>query len=64
MKCEICGEEAVYRFSPDLDIDGLGSCEVHKGNVEIAYYILLNDGLKAFQSFINSLKKDESPPNS
>jgi hypothetical protein len=62
MKCEICNNEAAYRFSPDLDIDGLGACETHKEFVQLAYYILLNEGEKAYNSFINSLKKSESQP--
>jgi hypothetical protein len=61
MKCELCEEEAIYRFSPDLDIDGLGGCYKHKKSVEIAYYILLNEGIEAFNSFIVSLKKDKTP---
>jgi hypothetical protein len=63
MKCEICGEEAVYRFSPDLDIDGLGACETHKEKMEYAYFILLNEGLKPFQSYMKSLEKSETPPS-
>ena len=63
MKCELCEEEAVYRFSPDLDIDGLGSCGKHKKEVGIAYYILLNEGLEAFHSFLKSLQKNEANTN-
>ena len=61
MKCEICKEEAIYRFSPDLDINGLEACEKHKQDIEIAYMILLTDGEEAYKSFLNSLKKPEVP---
>ena len=64
MKCEICGEEAIYRFSPDLDINGLEACEKHKQDMQIAYVILLTDGEKACKSFLNSLEKTEAHFNS
>lgn len=60
MKCEICNEEAVYRFSPDLDIDGLGGCEKHKESVQVAYYILINIGEKEYKSFLKSLQKTKA----
>ena len=57
MKCEICKEEAIYRFSPDLDINGLEACEKHKQDMQIAYVILLTDGEEACKSFLNSLER-------
>ena len=33
MKCAICDNEATVRFSPDLDIDGIPACELHKDQV-------------------------------
>ena len=63
MKCELCKKEATHRFSPDLDIDGLGACDIHKESVEIAYFILLNVGLEAFHSFLKSLQKNEANTN-
>ena len=64
MKCEICKEEAIFRFSPDLDINGLGSCEKHKQDMQIAYLILLTGGEEACKAFLNSLEKADAPPNS
>ena len=61
MKCEICGQEATHRLSPDLDIDGLGGCDKHREDVQIAYYILLNEGFEACQSFLKSVQKSEAP---
>jgi len=60
MKCEICGQEATHRLSPDLDIDGLGGCDKHGEDMQIAYYILLNIGEKEYQSFLKSLQKTEA----
>jgi hypothetical protein len=59
MKCEICGQEATHRFSPDLDIDGLGGCDKHKESVQMAYYILINVGEKGYKSFLKSLQEKE-----
>jgi len=59
MKCEICNGEAVYRFSPDVDIEGLGACDKDKESVQMAYIILLNEGLEPFKSFLKSLQKAE-----
>lgn len=59
MKCEMCGQEATHKFSPDLDIDGLGSCETHKEKMQMAYYILLHEGMEAFQSVLKSLQEKE-----
>jgi len=66
MKCEICGEEAGYRFSPDLDIQGLGACETHRQDMGYAYYILFQDGEKKFNEFLQYLKSKprKTPPNS
>ena len=58
MKCEICGEEAVYRLSPDLDIDGLGACEEHKQDMQLAYTILLQYGEKEYKEFVKNLKNE------
>lgn len=58
MKCEICGEEAVYRLSPDLDINGLGACEKHKRDVQLAYTILLQYGEKEYKEFVKNLKNE------
>jgi hypothetical protein len=56
MKCEICGEEAVYRFSPDLDIQGLRACEKHKEDMQVAYIILIQQGRDKYEKFIKPIK--------
>jgi hypothetical protein len=57
MKCEICGETAVMQLSPDLDVDGLGSCEKHKEQVRTAYMILMYLGEKDYNRYLKVLKR-------
>ena len=54
--CEICGNKAVYRYSPDLDIDGLGACRKHKDDVGFAYLLLTTRGKKSYVKFIRQCK--------
>ena len=60
LTCEICGKKAVYRFSPDLDVRGLGACRKHKEDMQLAYIILLSKegGEKEYEAFIEDLKKE------
>lgn len=41
MKCVKCGKTATTRFSPDLDIVGIGSCDECLESVQMAYVALL-----------------------
>jgi len=59
MRCEICGEEAVYKFSPDLDIDGLSACEKHRRDMRLAYLILCQYGEKEYNEFVKNLKSEQ-----
>lgn len=56
LKCEICGKKATKRFSPDMDIVGIGSCTKHLDDMIIAYMILIQEGMKPYEDFIKSLK--------
>lgn len=56
-KCEICGKKAVYRFSPDLDISGIGACKKHKIDVHIAYIALVTQGEQEYNFIINEMKR-------
>lgn len=60
MNCEICGDAATYRMSPDLDIQGLGSCELHREIMRQAYLILMTMGEDEYQALINEFQKSES----
>lgn len=44
MTCAKCGAPATKRFSPDLDINGIGSCDEHIEDVRLAYMALLQGG--------------------
>jgi hypothetical protein len=57
MKCRICGKKAIYKYSPDLDIDGLGACKKHKEDVFMAYYILISKGEKEYNKFMKTYDK-------
>lgn len=59
MKCTICEGEATTRFSPDLDIEGLGACEQHVDALRWALYILLNEGEAAFETYLLAVRKNE-----
>lgn len=52
--CLICNEKAIYRFSPDMDIDGVGSCEKHVVDVELAYSLLLSMDESMFWDFVRT----------
>lgn len=34
MKCIKCNKKAEFRYSPDLDIKGIGMCEEHKKEIQ------------------------------
>jgi len=59
VKCVICQREAVYSFSPDLDVRGLGSCENHRTEVQRAYEILVYMGEDDYEKFIESCRKKQ-----
>lgn len=56
--CEICGKKVAFRFSPDMDIAGIGSCKKHKDDVGIAYLILITQGEKEYRFIIDGMKKN------
>lgn len=43
MKCFICGKRAIFSFSPDLDIEGLGACKRHEERVRMGYVVIHYD---------------------
>ncbi len=44
LQCVKCGEPATRRFSPDLDIEGIGSCDNCLDDVRMAYASLIMGG--------------------
>ena len=57
LQCIICGEEAMYSYSPDLDVRGLGACETHRTEVKTAYEILMFCGENDYDKFLISCRK-------
>ena len=55
--CEICGDEAVYTLSPDLDIQGLGTCEEHKEVMRQAYLMLMTMGEEEYRAFLKQFER-------
>jgi hypothetical protein len=55
--CVICNKYAKFRFSPDLDISGLGACNKHLEDVRIIYSLLLSGNEDLAYKLINSAKK-------
>jgi hypothetical protein len=51
MTCIKCGKPATKRFSPDLDIQGIGACDEHVEEIRIDLLItqLEPDGLERFE---------------
>lgn len=58
MKCIVCGLKATKRFSPDLDIQGIGACKKHIEDVRLAYVMLLQGDEKMYNSYIKKLQKE------
>ena len=59
MKCAVCDEPAASRFSPDLDIQGVGTCHTHFDQVQLAYMFLLNGHEDMFYEQIGKKKPKE-----
>ena len=59
MKCTVCESDAITRFSPDLDIRGLGACEEHVNTLRWAMYLLMNEGETAFETYLLAVRKNE-----
>lgn len=57
MNCVVCNAKATKRFSPDLDIQGIGSCAKHLDQVQIAYIALLQGDKDMYKSMIRLPKK-------
>lgn len=59
---EGCGKDEIGRFSPDLDIHGLGFCADHKDKVEMAYTVLVTSGDEALCNQLLGRKKRNNAP--
>lgn len=53
--CNVCGEDAIGCYSPDIDIKGLCFCEEHKEQVSRVYTVIMTGGC---QELCDTLMKD------
>ena len=56
MNCIICGKKAVRRFSPDMDIQGIGTCKKHLEDVMLAFFALCQGDKQLYELIIKSIK--------
>lgn len=67
MNCVKCGKPATKRYSPDLDIRGIGSCDGCSDSVFMAYAVLMqgsrdgseNIGAQMIEEWQEELKKGD-----
>ena len=58
MNCIKCGKPATKRYSPDLDIEGIGMCDDHEEEIKLDLLITQFDS-KGWDKFEKKyLKKD------
>ena len=55
MKCIKCGKKATKRYSPDLDIEGIGVCDEHEQEVQLDI-MLVSMGEKDWKYFEKKYK--------
>ncbi|MDE2031389.1 MAG: hypothetical protein KGI58_03990 [Patescibacteria group bacterium] len=56
MQCAICEKKATKRFSPDLDIQGIGTCDKHLKDVMVGYVLLLQGSKKEYFNYMKGLR--------
>jgi len=65
-KCIVCQKNAIARFSPDIDIQGIAFCRSHKDIVTLAYMLLMQGDRIRFEELIKPprklRRKKKSPP--
>ena len=58
MECIKCGKPATKRYSPDLDIKGIGMCDEHKEEIRMDILVASFEGWDKFESkYFNKPKK-------
>lgn len=53
MSCIKCGKKATKRYSPDLDIEGIGACDEHKEEISFDILIATFEGWDKFENKYN-----------
>lgn len=57
IKCIKCGKDGIGRYSPDLDIDGIGFCKEHQEDVMLGYAALISGDKEMAESFFKGEKE-------
>jgi hypothetical protein len=62
MECIKCGAPATRRYSPDLDINGIGMCDEHEEEIKLDLLIAQFDskGWEKFEKKYSSKTKKKS----
>jgi hypothetical protein len=60
MQCIKCGNPATKRYSPDLDINGIGMCDEHEEEIKMDLLVASFEGWDKFEKKYLKEKKDES----
>lgn len=58
MTCIKCGKPATKRFSPDLDIEGMGACDEHAHELQMDLIISTIEGWEWFEKKYFKKKKN------
>ena len=60
MVCVKCGKRATKRYSPDLDLNGIGMCDEHEEEVRKDLMIAMFTDWKHFEedNLLEALKED------
>ena len=57
MNCVKCGKKATKRFSPDLDIQGIGTCKKCEEQVSLAYLMIIQGTPEMANDFTKNWKQ-------
>jgi len=60
MTCIKCGKPATKRYSPDLDVRGIGMCDDHAEEIYMDIMVCMMEGWDYFEKKYLKPKKDES----
>lgn len=52
MNCYICNKKAIGKFTPDMDINGIGFCKEHEDVIRAGYIALVTGNEKLFKQLI------------
>jgi hypothetical protein len=59
MTCIKCGKPATKRYSPDLDVKGIGMCNDHAEEIYMDIMVCMMEGWDKFEKKYLNQNKDE-----